>query len=392
MARFHVGTQPHVGVADPARVILRLGPVDPTDTGGLAGRVLGVQELIEGARADLARATIMDGDTVLGALPMKPGAQVTADADRSVERMFSCHVPPLPRWLPLDAGHLLHPLRGATVIVEAGVRDPRTGRSWWWPMGRFVLTEPVMSFGADGPELSLTCPDVSWRLDRLTTTTPVDIPAGTSVELGIGLALSKIAPAQPVELAATGEAMPAMRLGGPGDRGVWSSLRDAAAAAGHRLAIDPDGVVRLRPIPLDPALAPAVTTWSTAAGLVLDVEHAVRGSDRIDAIRMTHAYGESIWPEGVTSGRIVDYDGDPTLILSTAQARRALAAQWTRRGGIADTVSGTVWADPRRRVHDIVTLDAPTVGATGKRRIESLSFTIGEPRMSVSLSDVQVGT
>lgn len=264
-----------------------------------------------------------------------------------------------------------------------------SGDMEWKPQGVFTISDIGVKQRSAELTLDVTLHDRSMLISDNKWTAPYNIAKNTNYATAIiNLITNRAKGFTPTfNFEATASVTPPMTFGTSDD--PWDAALKLAEAIGMELFFDEVGVLVLRTIP-DPAIMPVVKYLKEDEnGVVvgeidrnLNKREArsgviVRGS----APWMIYPVSASVWDEDPLSatyrygpmGEVPEQIEDAAVTNST-MALTAATAKFNKIVGVLEDISFGMLVDPRLDASDIVEIDQPRAGVTGKFVIDSLEM------------------
>lgn len=358
------------------------GDVDTLSRDALSTAPVSVLSYMLRHGAPLARVTLLRQGVDQVELPVTGGSVQCRDGEGVHRQLSGCTVLTSDLgWRAPEALSRLSPFQGAEVRVELGCAEPRSGAMAWWP----VMVGPVTRVQASSPgSVTIDAADRMWWLAGHPLLTPLALNAAAPVEETIR---QIVAPGLPSWVryvpSATGLESPVMFIGA-GESRITKSL-EQAKAAGHRLAFDADGVLRLRRLYELAATTPAAE-WTSDDGNLFAFSTEADYAEGADGYLVQ--WGSS-WLAGPDASRrrYARYEGDSTLLRTEAHARRAGEGLLATRGRGQQSFSYEAPANPLVGEADVLLARDDTLGVAVAARNRGMTYTLGSGVMSGQLAE-----
>lgn len=323
------------------------------------------------------RAVVTNGSTELAELKVVAG-NVTADENQAVRRRCSVMLADATGELtPRVASDLLHPASGNELRLERGVVIDGTAELA--PLGVFRLSKPKVSDTGEALTISVTGYDRSKAVQRRRWVNPYRIAAGTNVATAVAALIGSRMAGLTYNLAPTSRTTPNVVLGLERDNDPWKDAQALAAAIGHELYFDAEGIVVMRPVP-DPATDPTVAAYSEGTtATILNVERELDDEGTYNGVVVT-GQGTGVatpvraeaWDTDASSPTYylgpygaVPYFLTSSLITTQAQADEAAAALLLRVLGATEQLRVAAVPNPAHEPGDVVAVTRYRAGASG---------------------------
>lgn len=238
------------------------------------------------------------------------------------------------------------------------------------PLGVFVMTDVEVEDSADGATMTIVGVDRSKRIADAGWIDPVSIATATIPDAIVAVLTDRWMGVE-TDFPVLAQTIPATVLGlkdsGSG-KDPWGDVQKFAEAGGRDLHFDGIGVAVLPPV-VDPATATPVETYiEDSEAMLLSAKRGLSSDTTRNGIVMT-GEGTNVDPPV----RAVVFDEDPTsptyrygpfgerpefisspLVLTTADATTAAAAELTKRKGAEEAVEWTQICDPSLDAGDVI--------------------------------------
>ncbi|HEX2578620.1 MAG TPA: hypothetical protein VHK88_19915 [Aquihabitans sp.] len=358
-------------------------------------------DLVRRGHTMIETCEVLDFDgTSLMELDLASG-DVTEDAGAEVRHNVSVDiVDPIGELTPVDLDDLLMPT-GRRIRVSRGIVGT-TGDMV--PLATVFLTETRARLDGEGrATVPLTGYDRAIRLQR-PTSRPLAIPAGRSTPLAIRDLLLTVDPTLTADVMTSAGTTP--RLVFESDTDLYAQAGDLAATIGGELYVSRDDVLTLRPVPLITPFTPAVwriteevdpperTSTAITAETVIATDRIPNGIIVVGQhSSMTAPVRGEAWDMRPTSPtyRHGPYGDYPRFVstekATTIAAANAMATAILQTVNTATEVDVEVFPPPYHLVAgDIVWADLPTVGASGRYILWSMSTPLADPGGSAQIT------
>jgi hypothetical protein len=294
--------------------------------------------------------------------------------------------------VPTTISALMSPLSGGTIQLYAGFTYPDDSEELV-PISRHYWHRSVIDEDAAGLKISLSCQDLTGRLDACPLTAARPITAGTNVITAMTTLIRVVLPNVTIVATPTAQGSPAVVLDEQSN--LLGELEKLAESIGYEMFMDPIGQLVIRPVPTiddDPS-------WSYAGGQgLLAVHNALDDETTYNGVI---AKGENastgvapvrgeVWDTDPTSPTYYD-PANPTLspigprpffyvseyLTSSSQCLTAARARLQKVKGLQQMVDINVVQNPALNVHDVLQIDRPTAGVGGNFMVERRSLVMG---------------
>jgi hypothetical protein len=273
-----------------------------------------------------------------------------------------------------------------------------SGDMEWKPQGVFTISDLGVKQRGEELTLDVTMHDRSMLVSDNKWTAPYNISKNTNYATAIqGIITNRAKGFTPTfNFEETSSVTPPMSFGPSDD--PWEAAEKLAEAIGMELFFDEQGVLVLRTIP-DPAIMPVSKYLKEDEnGVVVgEIDRTLNKREarsgvivRGSAPWMIYPVSASVWDEDPLSatyrygpmGEVPEQIEDAAVTNST-MALTAATAKFNKIVGVLEDISFGMLVDPRLDASDIIEIDQPRAGVSGKFVIDSLEMPL-EPEQTLT--------